>query len=118
LPENIKKVKGSIMNMDFPDNYFDFVFCVEALEHSINPSGAIKELCRVLTPKGKIIIIDKNRKKLGALNIEEWEQWYDKDHIEKILKNNRCKNIRSDFISYEDQKANGLFISWKGIKND
>ena len=45
-----------ITDIPVDDNTFDVVICTEVLEHLSNPVGALKELARVLTPGGSILI--------------------------------------------------------------
>ena len=40
----------------FPDGAFDFVFCIEVLEHVPNPFGALSEMHRVLRPGGVLAL--------------------------------------------------------------
>ena len=51
-------------NLDFKSNSFDFVLCIEVLEHLPNPQSAIKEIARVLKKGGKVVLAtpDYNRK--------------------------------------------------------
>ena len=42
--------------LTYPDNYFDIVHCVNALDHTINALAAIKEMNRVVKPSGWIYI--------------------------------------------------------------
>lgn len=51
---------GDIENLDFPDAYFDFVFCVGVLEYLKEDSLALKEIRRVLKPSGKVIFTVPN----------------------------------------------------------
>lgn len=39
-------------SLPFPDDYFDVVVMIDVLEHVINPGDALKEIKRVLNPKG------------------------------------------------------------------
>jgi len=117
-PKKAKVSVGNILNINYPDETFDFVYCVEALEHAIRVEKAIQEMCRILKPGGKIVIIDKNLEKTGQLQIESWEQWFKQEQIIAILKNNRI-NARSKEITYEDyNQPDGLFIAWEGIKKN
>lgn len=52
--------KASVTEIPFPDNSFDFVVCIEVLEHIPDINMALREMARVLKPGGKMIIIDKN----------------------------------------------------------
>ncbi|MEY3288678.1 MAG: hypothetical protein RLZZ419_920 [Pseudomonadota bacterium] len=116
VPPGIKTMQGSLLNLPFTDDSFDRVFSVEALEHSVNPEVAIQELCRVLKKGGRMVIIDKNEKRKGALQIESWERWFSKEEVEAWL-SRECINVRSAFVSYADKTSpDGLFIAWYGTK--
>ncbi len=45
-------INMDIMDIDYPDNYFDFILCSHVLEHVENDMVAITELCRVMKPGG------------------------------------------------------------------
>ncbi|MEB3343708.1 FkbM family methyltransferase [Okeania sp.] len=42
--------------LEFPDNYFDFVWCRHCLEHSIFPYFTLQEISRVIKPEGYLYI--------------------------------------------------------------
>ncbi len=44
----------------FEDNFFDFVFCTETIEHLKNPDYCLREIKRVLINNGRIIITIPN----------------------------------------------------------
>ena len=44
----------------YPDGYFDEVFSIEGIEHFESPWTAVRELCRVLKPGGRMIITTPN----------------------------------------------------------
>jgi len=48
----IVDVKADILNLPFEDSSFDMVFCNHVLEHIEDDNKAMKELYRVLKPKG------------------------------------------------------------------
>lgn len=48
----IVDVKADILNLPFPDNEFDIVFCNHVLEHIEDDIKAMKELFRVMKPGG------------------------------------------------------------------
>jgi len=49
-------VEGSAMEMDLPDNSFDFVFVRLVFVHLPDPIAAAKEIMRVLKPGGKVVL--------------------------------------------------------------
>jgi len=53
---------GNILDIDFPENYFDVITCFETIEHIKSQGKAFTELQRVLKPKGLLIISSPNRK--------------------------------------------------------
>lgn len=113
LPEDIKPVQGSLLNIPFKDEYCDFAFCIEALEHAVNQKLAIHEMSRVIKPGGTLIIIDKNKKLLGRLSISPWEQWFSEDEITLLLRQEGLtvhvqRNIPYDGCDGRD----GLFLGW------
>jgi malonyl-CoA O-methyltransferase len=115
-PEKAITQSGTLLNIGYPDEYFDFVYCVEALEHALRIEPAVKEITRILKKEGKIIVIDKNVNKLGKKKLESWENWFEPEKLLNILKEN---NIEIDFkpITYDNHsKPDGLFYAWFGKK--
>ncbi|OQX70738.1 hypothetical protein B6D52_03590 [Candidatus Parcubacteria bacterium 4484_255] len=58
--KDIKFIQASATNLPFRNNTFDFLICVEVLEHIPDTERAVKEMMRVLKEGGRFIIIDKN----------------------------------------------------------
>lgn len=52
--------------LPYPDNYFDYAFSIEGIEHFETPFLFIKELCRVLKPGGKLYISTPNTFSIDA----------------------------------------------------
>ena len=100
--------KDGVLNLD---EYFDMVYACEALEHAIDIESAIRELARVTKKGGIIVIIDKNKEKLGLFEIEEWEQWFEEESLKKILLNYSSNVEVRKKISYEESEY-GLFYAW------
>jgi len=59
-PRSQDVVYGDITSMPFPDNYFEAVLCVDTLEHVEKDYVAIKEMFRVLKPKGVLVLHTPN----------------------------------------------------------
>jgi len=49
-------IRLDIADMDFEDDYFDFIICNHVLEHVQDDRKAMSELFRVLKPGGKAIL--------------------------------------------------------------
>ncbi len=55
---NVRFERGSASNMPFPRDSFDFLLCRAAFKNFAKPVEALKEMCRVLKPGGRALIID------------------------------------------------------------
>lgn len=117
VPPPIRTKQGSLLNLPFPDCSFDCVFSVEALEHAVNPQVAVKELCRVLKPGGKVVIVDKNKRCRGALTIEPWEQWFDHNEVKRWLTQHCQKVDGRPLVRDPKFRPDGLFVVWQGEKH-
>ncbi|MBI3192851.1 MAG: class I SAM-dependent methyltransferase [Ignavibacteriae bacterium] len=51
----LEVVVGDVHDAKFPDNMFDVIFLGDVLEHLPNPLASVKELHRILAPKGVVI---------------------------------------------------------------
>lgn len=54
--ERVDWVQCPAEHLPFPDNTFDIVTCLEALEFTVNPQATLRELIRVLRPGGLLLI--------------------------------------------------------------
>ncbi|WP_051669528.1 class I SAM-dependent methyltransferase [Bryobacter aggregatus] len=107
---------GTLTQYPFRDASFDCVYATESLEHAVDIESAIAELCRVLKPGGKLVIIDKNADHWGRFDTPHWERWFRPAELEQLLRRH-CKEASSEFISYwEDVPPDGLFVAWKAIR--
>ncbi len=53
--------QGSAANLPFPKGSFDFLLCRAAFKNFAQPVAALEEMCRVLKPGGRGLIIDLRR---------------------------------------------------------
>ena len=65
-------------------------------------------------PGGKIIIIDKNKSMYGYFDIEQWEQWFDKEELKQLMLQYCSDVFYTDDIDYDGRKSDGLFGAWIG----
>jgi malonyl-CoA O-methyltransferase len=116
VPGGIHRLAGSMTELPFADAAFDCVYATESLEHAVEIERAVNEMCRVLAPGGKLFIIDKNARHWGKLKTPEWEKWFKRSELERLLKRN-CTQVHSEYISYwEDVAPDGMFLAWYGCK--
>jgi SAM-dependent methyltransferase len=116
VPAGIHTHAGSMTELPFADGFFDGAYATESLEHAVEIEKAVAEICRVVKPDGRIAIIDKNAGHWGKLETPEWERWFKRKELEKLLRGH-CREVSSRFISYwEDVEPDGLFIAWLAVK--
>jgi 2-polyprenyl-3-methyl-5-hydroxy-6-metoxy-1,4-benzoquinol methylase len=80
---------GSVEQLPFDAGTFDYVICTEVIEHTLQPQRAVRELCRVLSPGGTLVLTTPNRVWHPAIRaatalrlrpyegIENWVRWAD-----------------------------------------
>lgn len=116
VPAGIRTRAGSMTALPFEDASFDAAYATESLEHAVEIDVAVAEICRVVKPGGRIAIIDKNAAHFGKLQTPEWERWFDRKELEKLLARS-CRQVRSQYISYwEDVEPDGMFLAWLAEK--
>jgi ubiquinone/menaquinone biosynthesis C-methylase UbiE len=116
VPEGIHTRAGSMTELPFADHFFDGAYATESLEHAVEIEKAVGEICRVVKPGGRIAIIDKNADQWGKLATPEWEKWFTRRELERLLRRH-CREVSSRPISYwEDVEPDGLFLAWLAIK--
>ncbi len=112
VPAGIHTRAGSMTELPFADSTFDFAYATESLEHAVDIERAVHEMCRVVKPGGKLVIVDKNAEHWGKLKTSAWERWFTRGELEKLLKRD-CSEVRSELLSYwEDVEPDGLFLAW------
>lgn len=115
-PPGIRACAGSLTELPFRDGAFHAAYATESLEHAVDIERAVAELCRVVAPGGRIVVIDKNADQWGRLETPEWEKWFTRRQLERLLRRH-CRRVSSRFISYwEDVPPDGLFIAWLAEK--
>ncbi len=122
-----KEVKGiipkqaDIRNTDFPDNYFDLIYCISTLEHvgrnnsvyaenaeTIDAGGdfkAVQEMKRILKRGGKLIITVP----FGKFVDYGWFIHYDEQRWSALKQELDAHLVREDFFIYK----HGWFTSSK-----
>lgn len=116
VPAEIQCLEGSLESVPCPDDSFDVVFSVEAIEHSPNPEAAVAEMIRVARPGGWVLVIDKQQSHWGRKVCPPWERWPDVIALKKLLCKG-CDNVSAEQIAYDKSPASdGLMVAWRGQK--
>jgi ubiquinone/menaquinone biosynthesis C-methylase UbiE len=116
VPPPIRTRQGSLTNLPFADAWFDGAYATESLEHAVEIERAVAELCRVIKPGGRILIIDKNAAHFGKLPTPAWERWFHPEELQRLLLRH-CRRAEFRFISYwEDVEPDGMFVAWLAVK--
>jgi len=97
-------VKEDITNISFKDNSFDIIFCSHVLEHIEEDRKAMKELYRVLKPKGFAILqvpiknIENTFEDFSVKDPKEREKVFGQnDHVRIYGKDYKDRLIESGF---------------------
>ncbi|MGA2275728.1 MAG: methyltransferase domain-containing protein [Bryobacteraceae bacterium] len=115
-PAGVRVCAGSMTELPFADAAFDAAYATESLEHAVEIAKAVSEICRVVKPGGRIVVIDKNARARGRLETPEWERWFTRRELTRLLKRH-CRKVESRDISYwEDVPPDGLFRAWLAVK--
>ncbi len=75
---------GSAYTLPFPDNSFDFVISSEVVEHLESPHKMLKEIRRVWSGKGAVIITTPVRLTKKPLDPEHIQEFYKEDFLSLI----------------------------------
>lgn len=87
--------KGDLsQSLPYPSESFDFITCIEGLEHVENPFNAVREFYRLLTPGGKLFVSLPN-----YLNIERRLRFLITGLFSKVPSPRRLGKERFDDLS-------------------
>jgi len=97
--QNLGRVAGSMVELPFASGSFDGAYATESLEHAVEIERAVEEMCRVVKPGGRLVIIDKNAAEWGRLETPQWERWFHAEELKKLLKRH-CREVECRPVSY------------------
>ncbi len=88
VPELTLNIGDLNQSLPYPNDSFDYLICLDGIEHTENPSNAIREFQRVLKKGGKILLSTPN-----FLNIERRLRFLFTGTFSKIPSHEVIKNI-------------------------
>jgi malonyl-CoA O-methyltransferase len=116
LPREVRGLRGSLETIPCPDDSFDVVFSVEAIEHSSNWKAAVAEMIRVARPGGWVLIIDKQQAHWGRVQCPPWESWPEARAMSRLLRRG-CDEVTAELVAHNDIPASdGVMVVWRGRK--
>ena len=109
------EIRRGDLNRDLPfdDRAFDYVTCLEGLEHIENPQQATREFARVLRPGGRLFVSVPN-----ILNIEERLKWlvYGYTSHFKPITRAGVARLRAEYDNREEIAANVNPIGYSELR--
>ncbi len=112
--DNVSIRQGDLNGeLPFDDRSFDYVTCLEGLEHIENPQQAIREFARLLRPGGKVIVSVPN-----ILNIEERLKWllYGYTSHFKPMTREHVERLRAEYDNREEIAAHVNPIGYSELR--
>ena len=114
LPSGVEAREGSLLRIPAADGAFDGALAVESLEHALVPERAVAELCRVVRPGGRVLVIDKHRAKQPLSEHDPWERWFLPEELARWL-GRYCEDISVEPIAHsEGRGGSDLFLAARG----
>lgn len=68
IVSNVRFVQADAESLPFPNNYFDCVTIAFGLRNVTDKSAALRSICRVLKPGGKLLVLEFSKPVLPLLN--------------------------------------------------
>ena len=116
LPSGAERRQGTLLRIPALDNAFDAAMAIESLEHALVPQRAVSELCRVVRPGGRVLVIDKHRKYQLLSDHEPWERWFLPEQVSRWL-SKHCDAVSVQSIAHGDgRQARDLYLCWTGVR--
>ncbi len=99
--------------LPYEEGEFDYVTCVEGIEHIENPQQAVREFHRLLRPGGHLIVSTPN-----ILNVEERVKWllYGYTSHFKPISQEHLENLRKDMGEMEEVALHVNPISYSELR--
>jgi len=116
LPPGVTALEGSLLQVPLADAAVDGAFAVESLEHALLPQRAVAELCRIVRPGGRVLVIDKDRRKQALSEHDPWERWFAPGELARWL-GRWCEGVTVSRVSHTEGRPGGdLFLAAAGTR--
>jgi malonyl-CoA O-methyltransferase len=113
LPAQVEARRGGLLHLPGRAGEFAGALAVESLEHALLPEKAVAELCRVVRPGGRLLIIDKDVRFQPLSLCQPWERWFLPEEVSAWLAP-YCDEVTVRGVSHgPNERGNGLFLCWQ-----
>lgn len=117
LPLGAERREGSLLRLPLAAGEVDAAMMVESLEHALDAERAVGELCRVLRPGGRLLIVDKDRRRQDLSDHAPWERWFVPSEVADWLRR-WCEEVRAVPVTALEggaERPSGL-IAWTAVR--
>lgn len=110
--DRFELLQGSVLDLPYPDNSFDFVFYHHVIEHVTDPAKSLDELARVLMPDGLIYVGTPNRHRvvgyIGSHTATTYQKlkWNAADYRARLR--NRFRNEFGAHAGFSEKELSAL----------
>lgn len=116
LPHSVAPCEGRLTRIPLATDSLDGVLAVESLEHALLPQAAVGELCRVVRPGGRVLIVEKDRRSQALSQHDPWEQWLSPHQLTDWLEH-FCGEVSVSRVCHlEGRGGSRLFFAIRGVK--
>ncbi len=111
--KNITYKNASAEKIPFPTKYFDKIISVSAFHHFQNPNTAVKEMCRVIKPKGIIVILDWCRDYFLFKILNLWWRLTNKAHVKAYDTKEISKILEKEGVKIIEKQKFKIKFFWR-----
>jgi len=116
LPRGVTPLEAGLLHVPLPDGTFDAALAVESLEHALLAKRAVAELCRIVRPGGRVLIVDKHRARQPLSHCHPWERWFTPHELAAWL-GAYCRDVTVESVSHcEGRGGTRLFLAAAGTR--
>jgi len=101
--QNIDFRLGDMEELPIADREVDLVFFSQSLHHALHPERALHEAARILTPGGRVVILDLARHRFEEARDLYADEWlgFTEEELESMLQKAGFTGIETSIVDKE-----------------